>query len=184
MAKLSKPQASSDEALSNASNSTSESEEEEQQQQVNEQINDEEDEEEIEAVARSAASDEDNSPNSDDEAAGDDEDEVRILRLCPRWRTLCVCVCVFDWLDLKAVWLGFLVEFVALGFDCSRANLTKCLGKKRKRKIRVESFVSFRVFCVLITQIKLKLECCANLSLGAYLFSNCFIVILMQFYEL
>lgn len=75
MAKLSKPQASSDEALSNASNSTSESEEEEQQQQVNEQINDEEDEEEIEAVARSAASDEDNSPNSDDEAAGDDEDE-------------------------------------------------------------------------------------------------------------
>ena len=145
MAKLSKPQASSDEALSNASNSTSESEEEEQQQQVNEQINDEEDEEEIEAVARSAASDEDNSPNSDD------EDEVRILRLCPRWRTLCVCVCVFDWLDLKAVWLGFLVEFVALGFDCSWANLTKCLGKKRKRKIRVESFVSFRVFCVLIT---------------------------------
>lgn len=75
MAKLSKPQASSDEALSNASNSTSESEEEEQQQQVNEQINDEEDEEEIEAVARSAASDEDNSPNSDDEAAGDEEDE-------------------------------------------------------------------------------------------------------------
>ena len=64
---------------------------------------------------------------------------------------MCVCVCVFDWLDLKAVWLGFLVEFVALGFDCSRANLTKCLGKKRKRKIRVESFVSFRVFCVLIT---------------------------------
>ncbi|KAK9992350.1 hypothetical protein SO802_027335 [Lithocarpus litseifolius] len=75
MAKLSKPQASSDEALSNASNSTSESEEEEQQLQVNEQINDEEDEEELEAVARSAASDEDNSPNSDDEVAGDDEDE-------------------------------------------------------------------------------------------------------------
>ncbi|KAL4642830.1 hypothetical protein ACB092_02G048300 [Castanea dentata] len=75
MAKLSKPQVSSDEALSNASNSTSSSEEEEQQQQVNEQINDEEDEEELEAVARSAASDEDNSPNSDDDAAGDDEDE-------------------------------------------------------------------------------------------------------------
>lgn len=28
-----------------------------------------------------------------------------------------MCVC-FDLLDLKAVWLGFLVEFVALGFDC------------------------------------------------------------------
>lgn len=28
-------------------------------------------------------------------------------------------MCVsFDLLDLKAVWLGFLVEFVALGFDC------------------------------------------------------------------
>uniref|UniRef100_A0A2N9GWX1 Chromatin-remodeling complex ATPase n=2 Tax=Fagaceae TaxID=3503 RepID=A0A2N9GWX1_FAGSY len=72
MAKLSKPQVSSDEALSNGSNSASSSEEEEQ---VNEQINEVDDDEEIEAVARSAGSDEDNSPGSDDEDAGDEEDE-------------------------------------------------------------------------------------------------------------
>ncbi|XP_059450041.1 ISWI chromatin-remodeling complex ATPase CHR11 isoform X2 [Corylus avellana] len=72
MAKPSKRQASSDEALSNSSNSSS------SEEQVIEQIEDEEDEEELEAVARSAGSDEDddNSPASQDAAAdGDEEDE-------------------------------------------------------------------------------------------------------------
>ncbi|XP_062174930.1 ISWI chromatin-remodeling complex ATPase CHR11 [Alnus glutinosa] len=71
MAKPSKRQASSDEALSNSSNSS------EEEEQVNEQIEDEEDEEELEAVARSAASDEDddNSPVSQDAAEADEEDE-------------------------------------------------------------------------------------------------------------
>ncbi|XP_035548007.1 ISWI chromatin-remodeling complex ATPase CHR17 isoform X2 [Juglans regia] len=73
MAKPSKPQASSDEALSNGSNSSS-SEEEEEEEQVNEQVNEEEDEEELEAVARSAGSDEDNSPASDDDAVPEDGD--------------------------------------------------------------------------------------------------------------
>lgn len=77
MAKPSKPQVSSDEALSNS----------EEEEQINEQIGEEEDEEEIEAVARSAGSDDDdaaagNSPASDDDAAADengdgDEDEVK-----------------------------------------------------------------------------------------------------------
>ncbi|XP_041026749.1 ISWI chromatin-remodeling complex ATPase CHR11 [Juglans microcarpa x Juglans regia] len=71
MAKPSKPQASSDEALSNGSNSSSSEEEEEQ---VNVQVNEEEDEEELEAVARSAGSDEDNSPASDDDAVPEDGD--------------------------------------------------------------------------------------------------------------
>ncbi|XP_062108575.1 ISWI chromatin-remodeling complex ATPase CHR11 [Humulus lupulus] len=74
MAKLSKPQLSSDEALS--SNSSSE--------ELNQSNGEEEDEEEIEAVARSAASDDDepalaNSPGSDDDEAaaenGDDDEE-------------------------------------------------------------------------------------------------------------
>ncbi|KAG6668169.1 ISWI chromatin-remodeling complex ATPase CHR11 [Carya illinoinensis] len=73
MAKPSKPQASSDEALSNGSNSSSSSEEEEEEQ-VNVQVNEEEDEEELEAVARSAGSDEDNSPASDDDAVPEDGD--------------------------------------------------------------------------------------------------------------
>ncbi|KAB1214044.1 putative chromatin-remodeling complex ATPase chain [Morella rubra] len=74
MARPSKQSVSSDEALSNGSNSSEE-------EQVNEQINDEEDEEELEAVARSADSDEDNSPASDDEGVAaedgdaDEEDE-------------------------------------------------------------------------------------------------------------
>ncbi|PON80294.1 ISWI family [Parasponia andersonii] len=75
MAKPSKMQVSSDEALSNSSS----------EEQVNEPSNEEEDEEELEAVARSAGSDDDdaaegNSPVSDDDVAaaenGDgDEDE-------------------------------------------------------------------------------------------------------------
>ncbi|KAG6731895.1 hypothetical protein I3843_01G143400 [Carya illinoinensis] len=73
MAKPSKPQASSDEALSNGSNSSSSSSEEEEEQ-VNVQVNEEEDEEELEAVARSAGSDEDNSPASDDDAVPEDGD--------------------------------------------------------------------------------------------------------------
>ncbi|KAF5452378.1 hypothetical protein F2P56_027382 [Juglans regia] len=65
MAKPSDPQASSDEVLSDGTNSSEE-------EQVNDQINDEEDEEELEAVARSAGSDDDKSPASDD----DDEPAV------------------------------------------------------------------------------------------------------------
>ncbi|KAG2727215.1 hypothetical protein I3760_01G147900 [Carya illinoinensis] len=80
MAKPSKPQASSDEALSNGSNSSSSSSSS-SEEQVNVQVNEEEDEEELEAVARSAGSDEDNSPASDDDAVpedgdADEEDEV------------------------------------------------------------------------------------------------------------
>ncbi|KGN47216.2 ISWI chromatin-remodeling complex ATPase CHR11 isoform X2 [Cucumis sativus] len=60
MAKPSKRQASSDEAMSNG---TSSSEEEEQ---TNDQINEEEDEEELEAVARSAGSDEDEAADDSD----------------------------------------------------------------------------------------------------------------------
>lgn len=75
MAKPSKSQASSDEALSNGSNSSEE-------EQLNDQINDEEDEEELEAVTRTAVSeDEDeeaadggNSPATEDDAAGDSSD--------------------------------------------------------------------------------------------------------------
>ncbi|XP_034685937.1 ISWI chromatin-remodeling complex ATPase CHR11 isoform X3 [Vitis riparia] len=75
MAKPSKSQASSDEALSNGSNSSEE-------EQLNDQINDEEDEEELEAVTRTAISeDEDeeaadggNSPATEDDAAGDSSD--------------------------------------------------------------------------------------------------------------
>lgn len=75
MAKPSKSQASSDEALSNGSNSSEE-------EQLNDQINDEEDEEELEAVTRTAVSeDEDeeaadggNSPATEDDAAVDSSD--------------------------------------------------------------------------------------------------------------
>ncbi|CBI26103.3 hypothetical protein VitviT2T_006364 [Vitis vinifera] len=75
MAKPSKSQVSSDEALSNGSNSSEE-------EQLNDQINDEEDEEELEAVTRTAVSeDEDeeaadggNSPATEDDAAGDSSD--------------------------------------------------------------------------------------------------------------
>ncbi|KAG2727212.1 hypothetical protein I3760_01G147900 [Carya illinoinensis] len=73
MAKPSKPQASSDEALSNGSNSSSSSSSS-SEEQVNVQVNEEEDEEELEAVARSAGSDEDNSPASDDDAVPEDGD--------------------------------------------------------------------------------------------------------------
>ncbi|KAK7412595.1 hypothetical protein VNO78_04077 [Psophocarpus tetragonolobus] len=77
MARLSKPQSSSDEALSNGSSSS------EDEEQLNEQINEEEDEEELEAVARPASSDDDddegageNPPDSDeDPAVGDDADD-------------------------------------------------------------------------------------------------------------
>ncbi|KAI4317631.1 hypothetical protein L6164_025487 [Bauhinia variegata] len=77
MARPSKTQVSSDEALSNASNSSEE-------EQVNDQINDEEDEEELEAVARSAGTDDDeaaddNPQDSDEDAAaageGDEEEQ-------------------------------------------------------------------------------------------------------------
>lgn len=120
MAKPSKRQASSDEALSNSSNSS------EEEEQVNEQIDDEEDEEELEAVARSAGSDEDddNSPASNDAADADEEDEVN-LRSCPRG-SACMSW-LFLLLDLL-VWLSLfdrvLVEFVELGFCWSRAWLS------------------------------------------------------------
>ncbi|KAH7513288.1 ISWI chromatin-remodeling complex ATPase CHR11 [Ziziphus jujuba] len=73
MAKPSKPQASSDEAMSNDSNSSEE-------EQVNDQINEEEDDEELEAVARSASDDDDeeaatgtgDSPASDEDVADAD----------------------------------------------------------------------------------------------------------------
>ncbi|XP_021904901.1 ISWI chromatin-remodeling complex ATPase CHR11 isoform X2 [Carica papaya] len=65
MARSSKQQVSSDEAISNGSDSSEE-------ERLNDQVN-EEDEEELEAVARSAGSDEDNSPASDDEAARDED---------------------------------------------------------------------------------------------------------------
>ncbi|EEF45493.1 ISWI chromatin-remodeling complex ATPase CHR11 [Ricinus communis] len=67
MAKPSKQQLSSDEALSNGSDSSSD-------EQVNEQINDEEDEEELEAVARSADSDDDEAAAG--ETANSDSEEV------------------------------------------------------------------------------------------------------------
>ncbi|KAK7331335.1 hypothetical protein VNO77_25557 [Canavalia gladiata] len=78
MARPSKPQLSSDEALSNASSSS------EEEEQVNEQVNEEEDEEELEAVGRSASSDDydevadENPPDSDEDPAaaqdaGDDQ---------------------------------------------------------------------------------------------------------------
>ncbi|XP_027352921.1 ISWI chromatin-remodeling complex ATPase CHR11 isoform X1 [Abrus precatorius] len=68
MARPSKPQLSSDEALSNASSSSSEEE------PVNEQINEEEDEEELEAVGRSASSDDDDDEVADDNPPDSDED--------------------------------------------------------------------------------------------------------------
>ncbi|MED6190157.1 hypothetical protein PIB30_102930 [Stylosanthes scabra] len=77
MARPSKPQVSSDEALSNGSSS-------EEEEQVNQQINEEEDEEELEAVARQASSDEDDDDEAgndnphdydEDPAAADDADE-------------------------------------------------------------------------------------------------------------
>ncbi|RVW55714.1 ISWI chromatin-remodeling complex ATPase CHR11 [Vitis vinifera] len=87
MAKPSKSQASSDEALSNGSNSSEE-------EQLNDQINDEEDEEELEAVTRTAVSeDEDeeaadggNSPATEDDAAvdssdGEEDEEVPLVCL-------------------------------------------------------------------------------------------------------
>ncbi|KAF3456147.1 hypothetical protein FNV43_RR00797 [Rhamnella rubrinervis] len=66
MAKPSKPQSSSDEAMSNDSNSSEE-------EQVNEQINEEEDDDELEAVARSAESDDDDEPPGDVSPASDDD---------------------------------------------------------------------------------------------------------------
>lgn len=81
MARPSKPQVSSDEAMSSASNSS-------EDEHVNEQINDEEDEEELEAVARSASSDDDESadddvPDSDEDAAAagdiDEEEQVKFV---------------------------------------------------------------------------------------------------------
>lgn len=73
MAKPSKTQGSSDESLSNASNSSDE-------EQINDQIIEEEDEEEIEAVARTVSSDEDEtaddgSQSADEEVAGDENGE-------------------------------------------------------------------------------------------------------------
>ncbi|XP_023522605.1 ISWI chromatin-remodeling complex ATPase CHR11-like, partial [Cucurbita pepo subsp. pepo] len=73
MAKPSKRQVSSDEAMSNGSSSS------EEEEQTNEQINEEEDEEELEAVARSAGSDEDEAAeDSDNDASpvenGEEED--------------------------------------------------------------------------------------------------------------
>lgn len=96
MARPSKQSVSSDEALSNGSNSSEE-------EQVNEQINDEEDEEELEAVARSAHSDEDNSPASDDEGVAaedgdaDEEDEVNCTIM---FSANCLHVFAFLSLDL------------------------------------------------------------------------------------
>ncbi|KAJ0035175.1 hypothetical protein Pint_24589 [Pistacia integerrima] len=66
MARPSKQQDSSDEAMSNGSSSS-------EDEQINDQIN-EDDEEELEAVARSAGSDEDNSPASEEEPVAEGED--------------------------------------------------------------------------------------------------------------
>ncbi|TQE02711.1 hypothetical protein C1H46_011684 [Malus baccata] len=74
MARASKPQVSSDEALSNGSNSSDE-------EPINDQEEDEIDEEELEAVARPADSDDDevaadeNSPGSDDDVPVDENDD-------------------------------------------------------------------------------------------------------------
>lgn len=67
MAKLSKPQASSDEAMSNDSNSSEE-------EQVNDQINEEEDDEELEAVARSSSDDDDEEAAAAGDLPPSDED--------------------------------------------------------------------------------------------------------------
>lgn len=78
MAKPSKRQASSDEAMSNGSSSS------EEEEQTNEQINEEEDEEELEAVARSAGSDEDEAADDSDNdtsPAENGEEEVN-FELC------------------------------------------------------------------------------------------------------
>uniref|UniRef100_A0A2P2MQR1 Uncharacterized protein n=1 Tax=Rhizophora mucronata TaxID=61149 RepID=A0A2P2MQR1_RHIMU len=77
MAKPSKRPVSSDDALSDGSNSSSE-------EQVNEQIN-EDDEEELEAVARSAESEDDDAAEADGEgenAEGNEVDEVIIRSNC------------------------------------------------------------------------------------------------------
>ncbi|KAL1347364.1 hypothetical protein HN51_023459 [Arachis hypogaea] len=66
MARPSKPQVSSDEAISSGSSS-------EEEEQVNQQIN-EEDEEELEAVARQASSDDDDDEAGNDNSHDDDED--------------------------------------------------------------------------------------------------------------
>ncbi|KAM1086727.1 hypothetical protein EV1_012382 [Malus domestica] len=74
MARASKPQVSSDDALSNGSNSSDE-------EPINDQEEDEVDEEELEAVARPADSDDDevaadeNSPGSDDDVPVDENDD-------------------------------------------------------------------------------------------------------------
>lgn len=116
MAKPSKPQVSSDEALSNSS----------EEEQVNEQSNEEEDEEELEAVARSAGSDDDEAAegNSDADVAaaenGDgEEEEVRFNFSVPPFLfiylfgevSLWFVDLVFFGLDLGHGWFG------SLGFD-------------------------------------------------------------------
>lgn len=110
----SKPQASSDEALSNSSNSSSSLEDE----QVNVQLNEEEDEEELEAVARSAGSDEDNSPASDDDAVpedGDADEEDEVITIMPSTkRVRFFASCMLDLGVACLCSLRFLVEPVTL----------------------------------------------------------------------
>ena len=77
MAKPSKQQTSSDEAMSS------------DEEPINEQISEEEDEEEIEAVARSADSEEDEAAGDAEGDEGDEADEV-VLRSC-HWKWLKVC---------------------------------------------------------------------------------------------
>lgn len=140
MARPSKPQVSSDEALSNASTSS------EEEEQVNEQINEEEDDEELEAVARSASSDDDeeevavdNPPDSDEDPAaaedGEDDEQVRIIfysavyatLFCSRVYTLLlILLCMFL---LSRMWYEFEVEFrwLALKFgENVRAEVCVC----------------------------------------------------------
>ena len=116
MAKPSKSQASSDEALSNGSNSSEE-------EQLNDQINDEEDEEELEAVTRTAVSeDEDeeaadggNSPATEDDAAGDSSDgeedeevDLQLRSFCPVLHVSLVSVWwIFSWLLGRKGFGGF-----------------------------------------------------------------------------
>ncbi|KAJ9700103.1 hypothetical protein PVL29_005773 [Vitis rotundifolia] len=144
MAKPSKSQASSDEALSNGSNSS-------EDEQLNDQINDEEDEEELEAVTRTAASeDEDeevadggNSPATEDDAAGDssdgEEDEEVDLQL-RFFLTRFTRVSGFCLLDLFVVACG---RKGFGGFHRVRASLT-LLFVWLVKKLRRLCYVLFR----------------------------------------
>lgn len=98
MAKPSKRQASSDEAMSNGSSSS------EEEEQTNEQINEEEDEEELEAVARSAGSDEDEAADDSDNDASPVENGEEEVNFEFRFS-----ISVFISVNFTRISVGFLI---------------------------------------------------------------------------